>query len=68
MTTKQQARDMRSREVFHVGDEEPARWAEIYQRFLNTLHHSSELLSQSKPATFLGRKTQEPFPINNDGL
>jgi hypothetical protein len=35
-------------------------------RFLEALRRSIEVLEESKADTFLGRKTNEPFPMRNE--
>jgi|GEM_PF-3586443 len=40
---------------------------QIIERSRDMLRKSIELLRQSQPDTFLGRKTHEPFPRRHDG-
>jgi hypothetical protein len=35
----------------------------FHERFMLALRRSKRVLDQSRPDTFLGRKTQEPFPV-----
>ena len=56
----------RSREVYRPFREDHAQFAELCERHLAAYRESLEALKLPLPDTFLGRKTHDPFPVQDD--